>query len=122
MSRFLAPLAVAVMAGVSACSDGASSDAVALPDDAILLDVRTPEEFAAGHLDGAQLLDFSGGQFEQALPSLDPEGDYYLYCRSGNRSGQATALMQDQGFASVTDLGSMDNASNVTGLDVVTSE
>ncbi len=85
----------------------------------IILDVRTPEEYADGHLDGAQLLDFSGGSLEAALPGLDPNAHYEVYCHSGNRSGRAVALMEQAGFTNVTDLGAMESAAKTTGLEIV---
>nr|WP_259123436.1 rhodanese-like domain-containing protein [Leucobacter aridicollis] len=87
--------------------------------DPILIDTRTAAEFAARHLRGARLIDFNGGEIEQAIPGLDPAATYLLYCRSGNRSGQAAARMRAAGFASATNLGSLDEAAEATGLDVV---
>jgi phage shock protein E len=69
-----------------------------------LLDVRTPEEFAAGHIAGAQNIDFYATDFANRIDALDPSSAYVVYCHSGNRSGQATALMADKGFTDVTDV------------------
>ncbi|MCB1252347.1 MAG: rhodanese-like domain-containing protein [Austwickia sp.] len=63
----------------------------------IILDVRTPEEFAAGHLQGARNLDLAG-DFAAGLARLDKSASYAVYCRSGNRSGQALATMHAAGF------------------------
>lgn len=86
----------------------------------MIVDVRSPSEYEAGHLNGAVLLDLNAGQFAAELPTLDPEAEYLVYCRSGNRSGQAVAMMEGEGFVNVTDLGSMENASEVTGIEIVT--
>ena len=86
----------------------------------IIIDTRTPAEFAEGHLRGARLIDFNGGAVEAAIPRLDPTATYLLYCRSGNRSGQAAALMAAAGFESATNLGTLAEASEATGLDIVT--
>ncbi|MCA0378792.1 MAG: rhodanese-like domain-containing protein [Actinobacteria bacterium] len=110
--------AAALMLGLSSCSS-AGQEPVQLSEDAIVLDVRTPEEFAGGHLEGAQLLDFNSGEFAAALPSLDPEAEYVIYCRSGNRAGQAMALMQRDGIENVTNLGSLEQAAQATGIAVV---
>ena len=110
--------AAALMLGLSSCSS-AGQEPVQLSEDAIVLDVRTPEEFAGGHLEGAQLLDFNSGEFAVALPSLDPEAEYVIYCRSGNRAGQAMALMQRDGIENVTNLGSLEQAAQATGIAVV---
>jgi rhodanese-related sulfurtransferase len=67
----------------------------------ITLDVRTPIEFAEGHIDGARLIDFQSGNFENEIAALDKNATYAVYCRSGNRSGQAVKVMQDAGFSNV---------------------
>ena len=67
----------------------------------ITLDVRTPIEFAEGHIEGARLIDFQSGNFENEISALDKNATYAVYCRSGNRSGQAVKVMQDAGFTSV---------------------
>jgi rhodanese-related sulfurtransferase len=67
----------------------------------ITLDVRTPIEFAEGHIEGARLIDFQSGNFENEIAALDKNATYAVYCRSGNRSGQAVKVMQDAGFTNV---------------------
>jgi len=67
----------------------------------ITLDVRTPIEFAEGHIEGARLIDFQSGNFENEISALDKNATYAVYCRSGNRSGQAVKVMQDAGFTNV---------------------
>jgi len=68
------------------------------------LDVRTPEEFAEGHIDGAILVDFYDDDFAEQLAQLDPDVPYLLYCRSGNRSGQTRAILSELGFTDVADV------------------
>ena len=70
---------------------------------AVLLDVRTPEEFSAGHIPGSQNvpLDALG---RSALPE-DPGTPLFLYCLSGARSRYAAALLRRAGYTDVTDLG-----------------
>jgi rhodanese-related sulfurtransferase len=70
----------------------------------ITLDVRTPGEYAEGHLEGAQLIDFQSGNFESEISSLDKDATYAVYCRSGNRSGQSVKVMHDAGFHNVYNL------------------
>jgi rhodanese-related sulfurtransferase len=70
----------------------------------ITLDVRTPGEFNEGHIEGAQLIDFQSGNFENEIATLDKSKTYAVYCRSGNRSGQAVKVMSDAGFTSVYNL------------------
>lgn len=74
------------------------------PDDLVVLDVRTPEEFADGHLPGATMLDFYRTDFAEQLATLDRDVPYVLYCRSGNRSGQALEMMESLGFTSVQEV------------------
>ena len=67
----------------------------------ITLDVRTPGEFAEGYIKGARLVDFQSGNFENEISILDKNATYAVYCRSGNRSGQAVKVMRDAGFTKV---------------------
>jgi rhodanese-related sulfurtransferase len=71
----------------------------------VVLDVRTPEEFAAGHLSGARNVNFRAFDFQQQLAKLDPTARYVVYCASGNRSSQAAAAMLQQGFRQVANAG-----------------
>jgi rhodanese-related sulfurtransferase len=122
LSRIAAlPLGLAALAlGLAACSAApAAAGSTEVSADAIILDVRTADEYAGGHLDGAQLLDFNGGDVAAAIPSLDPDAEYLVYCRSGNRSGQAIALMEQAGFSNLTNLGSLEQAASTTGIQIV---
>ncbi len=89
------------------------------PADLVVLDVRTPEEYAAGHLDGAVLVDFYDPGFTDQLSQLDLQVPYLVYCQSGNRSGQTLTMMQELGFASATDVGGGIAAWQSAGLPVV---
>lgn len=71
----------------------------------VLLDVRTPVEFGAGHLKGARNVNFLSTDFADVVAKLDPNATYVLYCASGNRSGKAAALMQEKGFKNVVNAG-----------------
>lgn len=77
----------------------------AIDNGAEVIDVRTPEEFAAGHIEGAVNLDIASPDFVAQIENLDTAGEYAVYCRSGNRSGVATAQMADAGLTSIVDLG-----------------
>lgn len=70
----------------------------------ITLDVRTPGEFMSGFIQGAQNIDFQSGNFENEIAALDKNATYAVYCRSGNRSGQAVKVMHDAGFHNVYNL------------------
>lgn len=85
----------------------------------VILDVRTPAEFAEGHLDRAQLVDFSAPGFRERIAQFDRSTTYLVYCRSGNRSGQATTIMAELGFAKVSDLHGGIGAWQTAGAPVV---
>ena len=89
------------------------------PQDLVILDVRTPEEFAEGHLDEAIMIDFYEADFADQLAELDPDVPYLLYCRSGNRSGQTAAIMEQLGFADVADVDGGIVAWSDAGLPIV---
>ena len=72
--------------------------------DLILLDVRTPQEVAAGKIDGALELDFRDQEFRTKLQELDKEAIYGVYCKKGGRSAGAAEIMQELGFKQVYDL------------------
>jgi rhodanese-related sulfurtransferase len=94
---------------------------VGLEAGTIVIDVRTPEEYASGHLDGALNIDVQSPDFAQQVSQLDPEATYFIYCRSGNRSGQAMSQMANMGFGDMTNGGSVDEASATSGIPVVTN-
>ena len=72
-----------------------------------VLDVRTPAEFAGGHLAGAVNVDVMAPDFKQKIEAmaLPASGPIYLYCRSGNRSGQATGVLRQMGHEGAVNIG-----------------
>lgn len=77
---------------------------------AVIIDCRTPGETAGGTVTGAREMDWLAGAWtDAAIQGLDPAKSYYLYCRSGNRSGQAAKLLRSKGFASVFNAGAYDS-------------
>lgn len=69
-----------------------------------LLDLRTPEEFATGHLENATLMNFYDADFRDRLLTMNRHQPTIIYCRSGNRSGQALEMMRELGFRNVYDM------------------
>ncbi len=67
----------------------------------VLLDVRTPQEFAAGHIAQAKNIDYKDSNFRSALSKLDKDETYYVYCKAGVRSSKAGDMMQELGFTKV---------------------
>lgn len=88
----------------------------------IIVDVRTPAEFAEGHLEGAVNIDIQAGDFTTQLEPLDRHAHYVVYCKSGNRSARAVNIMDSSGFTDVTDAGGMPDASATTGVPIVTTD
>jgi rhodanese-related sulfurtransferase len=87
---------------------------------AAVIDVRTPAETSAGHLEGALLFDVQDASFMANLETLDKSANYYVYCRSGNRSGQAIETMKANGFTGeLRNGGALGNAAAETGITVV---
>lgn len=113
-------LVLGLALGVSACST--SAEPVALDPATVVIDVRTPAEFASGHLEGAVNIDVQSADFDARISELDADGTYFVYCRSGNRSGQAIARMQSLGFGDMTNGGGVENASAVSGIPIVTGQ
>jgi rhodanese-related sulfurtransferase len=107
MKKFFALIAsVLLLAGCSSSTGaidlGVSEFSTKVAEAGVItLDVRTPIEFAEGHIEGARLIDFQSGNFENEIAALDKNATYAVYCRSGNRSGQAVKVMQDAGFTNV---------------------
>ncbi|RUA12745.1 MAG: rhodanese-like domain-containing protein [Flavobacteriia bacterium] len=75
-----------------------------LGDDILLIDIRTPQEFAQGHISGAKLINFFDPDFMQQMSKLDRSKELYIYCRSGHRSGKATENLKTVGFPKIHDL------------------
>jgi phage shock protein E len=111
IAPWLAPavLAVTVLTGCSSSDvveDVDVSQAAQIVDqrDAIILDVRTPQEYAAGHLPGAININVESPDFAERVSGLDESTEILVYCRTGNRSAVATDQMADLGFTALADL------------------
>jgi len=79
------------------------AEVVAAPGTQII-DVRTPEEFAEGHIDGAVNIPVEYPDFMDQVSQLDPSATYAVYCRSGNRSQPAVAGMNEVGITGIYEL------------------
>ena len=83
-------------------------------DTASLYDVRTEEEYADGHFEGAKLHDVQ--DINQGIyPDEPKDRKLYVYCRSGNRSSQATKALEKAGFTNVIDLGGLGRVQSIGG-------
>ena len=122
MTKYFKILLVAIVAAftVSTLSACAPVEKLDTSSYAAVIDVRTDAEVATGYLEGAAHMDIQGSEFTNQLATLDQTADYYIYCRSGNRAGQAIDYMKSLGFTGVlTNGGSVATAASQTGLPIV---
>lgn len=68
------------------------------------VDVRTPQEYGEGHIEGAENIDFLAEGFLLKMQKFDKNEPLYIYCRSGNRSQKAAAQLSEAGFRNIIDL------------------
>jgi rhodanese-related sulfurtransferase len=83
----------------------------------LLLDVRTEEEFSDGYIDGAinlPLDDIKSNKF----PNVSKDKPLYVYCRSGNRSAEASKILEDAGYINVIDLGGVEDVVAIGGVTI----
>jgi rhodanese-related sulfurtransferase len=123
MKKTLATIALALTAvfGLAACAAPAAEPTIAVTADTVVVDVRTSDEYSAGHLEGAVNIDVQSPDFDSRLAELPKDGEYVVYCASGNRSSSAAARMESLGFTNVIDGGGISEAAGATGLDTVTT-
>lgn len=88
--------------------------------EAIVLDVRTPGEFADGHIKGAINVDYRSDSFRTELAKLDRDATYIVHCRSGGRSGSAVPILSELGFNSIIHLDGGILGWEKAGLETVT--
>jgi rhodanese-related sulfurtransferase len=102
MVKQLSPLECRELVELLSCmqSQDISSNANCL----VILDVRTPQEYRSGHLDGSINLDFKSPSFSDQIARLDRNNAYLLYCRTGIRSARVLLLMKSLGFMNLYNL------------------
>jgi len=94
------------------------ADVIASPG-VTIVDVRTAEEYAQGHIEGAVNIPVENSDFIDQVSQLDPNGTYAVYCRSGNRSQAAVAGMSDVGINGIFELESGTNGWSGEGQPLV---
>lgn len=92
-----------------------------LPHGAQLIDVRTPEEYAEGHVEGARLITL-GPDFLDFLGQADKNETYVFICRSGGRSSQATTMARQDGFTHIYNMVGGMMAWKASGKPIVTED
>ena len=79
-------------------------------EEAFWIDVRTAEEYQAGHVEGAINIPYEEIVERIGEVTEDPDALIYVYCRSGRRSGIAQGMLQDAGYTQVINLGGLEDA------------
>ena len=82
-----------------------------------VVDVRTQDEWNRGHLEGALHIEWQ--DILQLSLDINKDEKIYLYCRSGNRSGKATKILEDAGYINVINAGSIQEASKLLGINII---
>jgi phage shock protein E len=120
MKKLLLSLALIAVAtfGLAACSTSVTPTPLAAGT--VVVDVRTPAEFAQGHLTGAVNIDVESSAFTTQVKQLPTTGTYVVYCRSGNRATAAISQMKVLGYTQLTNAGGITDAAASTGLSIVT--
>ena len=101
----LAALCLGLTFGVAQASERAETGWEWIEQGALIVDVRTPQEFADDHLENA--INYPLSEIEQHFAKLDKNTQIVLYCRSGNRSGQAYQWLEKQGFTNLHNAGGL---------------
>lgn len=98
--------------------DPKAAQALIADQKATVLDVRTPEEFAEGHIPNAKNVDFFSKSFRETLEKLDKDAPIVMHCQSGGRSGQALPIFKEMGFTKVFHMNGGFSAWSKAGLPV----
>lgn len=109
MNKIIYTLLVAIL--LNGCSNAQSklsaiefSEKISTVKNAVVVDVRTPEEFQKGHVQNALNINWNGSEFEKQLAALDKNEPIFVYCLSGGRSSKAVAKMRESGFSNVVEM------------------
>lgn len=124
--RRITLLSILAIGLLAACGQSGTGGAIApaafkkaITADAQLIDVRTPGEFIGGHLPNARNLDWTSGQLESSMATLDKNAPVLLYCASGKRSAAAREALIKAGFSDVHDLDGGIRAWSASGGEIV---
>ena len=82
-----------------------------------IIDVRTPQEFLLGHIKGSKNIEWQ--EISSIENIIEKDKKIFLYCRSGNRSQKATNILLDIGYGDVTNLGSLQDASELLKRKII---
>lgn len=87
--------------GIKNVSSTEAYDLLTSAKEIMIIDIRTPEEFSRGHLEGAVNIDYYAPDFNDMLGKLDKKNTYLVYCRTGSRSDKSLAVIKKLGFKNI---------------------
>ena len=108
MKTFFSILCGIALLGISGCCSTESK--ISMETNAVLLDVRTPEEYKTGYLEGAVLLPLAGLESKISSKVSGKNTPIYIYCRSGRRAGTAVEKLKAMGYTDLHNLGGLKDA------------
>jgi phage shock protein E len=100
-------LSLFMLTGLVSCGKGQKSSPITASDNAIIVDVRTPEEWNSGHADCS--VNYPLANFEKQIDSLKKYDKVILVCRSGQRARTAKKMLESAGIKNVDNLGAWEN-------------
>ena len=116
MKALLLILSGIILLAVSGCCSTESK--ISMENNAVLLDVRTPEEHKNGYLQGAVLLPLDELESKISSKVADKNTPIYIYCRSGRRSGTAVEKLKAMGYTDLHNIGGMQEAQKKLNLPI----
>ena len=105
-----------VLLAISGCCSTESK--ISMENNAVLLDVRTPEEHKSGYLEGAVLLPLAELESKISSKVSDKNTPVYIYCRSGRRAGTAVETLKAMGYTDLHNLGGLKDAQKKLDLPI----
>ena len=116
MKTFFSILSVIILLAISGCCSTESK--ISMENNAVLLDVRTPEEHKSGYLEGAVLLPLADLESKISSKVSDKNTPVYIYCRSGRRAGTAVEKLKAMGYTDLHNLGGLKDAQEKLDLPI----
>lgn len=116
MKALLSILSGIVLLAISGCCSTESK--ISMENNAVLLDVRTPEEHKSGYLEGAVLLPLAELESKISSKVADKSTPVYIYCRSGRRAGTAVETLKAMGYTDLYNLGGLKDAREKLNLPI----
>ena len=116
MKALLSILSGIILFAISGCCSTESK--ISMEADAVLLDVRTPEEHKSGYLEGAVLLPLAELESKIVNEVPDKNTPIYIYCRSGRRAGTAVEKLKAMGYTDLHNLGGLKDAQKKLNLPI----